>query len=405
MATLVNEIRYQFYKRIVYYLVWKRFYMCQHTKYLTKEPPSKTILLIRPDHIGDFVLWLDQAKEYRKGFPEHKIVLLCSPGAAEIAKCTPYFDEILLIIEGRTSDKKYMYGLLQQVNRYYYDKVIYPSYGRAVEHGDWIVHNTRAKEKIAFEYPDGAARHITRIPGNKKKLVRRLDSWYTRIVHGKEEVLMELERNAEFGNKVLPHKYTPYLPLFPFEVPQISKIPFSQYAVFVMGAFVPKRRWPVEKFAAVARQIFPLPIVLCGAEQEAPLVKEFVSLVGSENEKYILNIVGQTSELELVSAIKYATFLLGNDTGTAHIAVATRTPSVCLYGGGHYGRFFPYHVDNIKEEDKRVLPHVVTIHNHSCFGCDLFCRYPLVHGCWPCCYNIEVDDALDAVNAILSTQN
>ncbi len=406
MATLIDEIKYQFYKRVVYYLVWRKFYMRQFTKYLTKEPPSKTILLIRPDHIGDFVLWLDQAKEYRKAFPEHRIVLLCNPGVAEIARNIPYFDEVLLIVEGRTRDKRYMYELLQQVNRYYYDKVIYPPYGRAVEHGDWIVHNTRANEKIAFEYSEGAARHITRIPsGNKRKLVRQLDSWYTRIVQGKDELMMELDRNAEFGNQVLPHKYTPYLPSFPFETPRLSKIPFGQYAVFVLGASIPKRRWPVDKFAAVAQHILPLPIVLCGSEQEASLVDEFVSLVGHENEKYIFSIVGQTSVMELISVIKYAKLLVGNDTGTAHIAVATRTPSVCLCGGGHYGRFFPYCVDNIREEDRRALPHVITIQDHNCFGCDLFCRYPLVRDCWPCCYNIEVDDVLNAVDSILGVQD
>ena len=42
------------------------------------QPEKPVVLLIRVDAIGDFVLWLDTAKEYRKLYPseEYRIMLV-----------------------------------------------------------------------------------------------------------------------------------------------------------------------------------------------------------------------------------------------------------------------------------------------------------------------------------------
>ena len=40
-----------------------------------KNNQLKVVLLIRQDAIGDFILWLDTAKEYRKHFPPENTIL------------------------------------------------------------------------------------------------------------------------------------------------------------------------------------------------------------------------------------------------------------------------------------------------------------------------------------------
>ena len=46
--------------------------------FVKKQTTHQIVLLIRQDTIGDFVLWLDTAKEYRKLYPSgnYKIVLV-----------------------------------------------------------------------------------------------------------------------------------------------------------------------------------------------------------------------------------------------------------------------------------------------------------------------------------------
>ena len=57
------------------------------------------MLLIRQDAIGDFVLWLDTAKEYRKSYhPEnYKIVLVGNALWCDFVKGLPFWDEVLLV--------------------------------------------------------------------------------------------------------------------------------------------------------------------------------------------------------------------------------------------------------------------------------------------------------------------
>ena len=46
-----------------------------------QQDQLELVLLIRQDGIGDFVIWLDTAKEYRKLYPpdKYKIVLATTP--------------------------------------------------------------------------------------------------------------------------------------------------------------------------------------------------------------------------------------------------------------------------------------------------------------------------------------
>ena len=41
-------------------------------------------------------------------------------------------------------------------------------------------------------------------------------------------------------------------------------------------------------------------------------------------------------------SLKWLNYILGVKQVPLHIAVAAGTPTVCLMGGGHFGRFFPY---------------------------------------------------------------
>lgn len=58
---------------------------------------SNYVYVIRFAHIGDFCLWLDSAKEFKKIFPKHKIVFLTYKykNVKKIAEATGYFDKVI----------------------------------------------------------------------------------------------------------------------------------------------------------------------------------------------------------------------------------------------------------------------------------------------------------------------
>ena len=112
----------------------------------------------------------------------------------------------------------------------------------------------------------------------------------------------------------------------------------------------------------------------------------------------LLNWVGRTSLPGLAAVLAHAELLVGNETSAIHVAAAVGTPAVCILGGGHYGRFMPYLVE---QRDGRPLP-VAAVHRMGCFGCDWRCVYhPPREAPVPCIEQLTVEDVWAAVHGVL----
>jgi ADP-heptose:LPS heptosyltransferase len=89
------------------------------------------------------------------------------------------------------------------------------------------------------------------------------------------------------------------------------------------GAKSPARRWPVGRFAAVARALAARGhrVVVTGTEAEAPRLAEAAGVPALD-----------TSLTELAGLVAHARLVVSGDTGIAHLATAYRAPSVVLFG-------------------------------------------------------------------------
>lgn len=97
------------------------------------------------------------------------------------------------------------------------------------------------------------------------------------------------------------------------------------------GAASQARRWPVERFAAVARheQRAGRPVVVTGSAGERALATRVAELAGLPGAAVM---AGRTSLVELAAVVAGAARVVSGDTGVAHMATATATPSVVLFG-------------------------------------------------------------------------
>lgn len=97
------------------------------------------------------------------------------------------------------------------------------------------------------------------------------------------------------------------------------------------GASAMSRRWPVHRYVAVAARLHSLghPVVVTGSVRERALA-EFVADRAGLPARSVL--AGALSVSDLVALINDARLLVCGDTGVAHIATATATPSVLLFG-------------------------------------------------------------------------
>nr|WP_246851663.1 glycosyltransferase family 9 protein [Patulibacter sp. SYSU D01012] len=97
------------------------------------------------------------------------------------------------------------------------------------------------------------------------------------------------------------------------------------------GAASGARRWPVERFAAVARALTAAGerVLLTGSPAEAGLAAELARRADLPDGACL---AGRTDVLGLATVVADAACVVAGDTGVAHLATAMGTPSVLLFG-------------------------------------------------------------------------
>jgi ADP-heptose:LPS heptosyltransferase len=104
------------------------------------------------------------------------------------------------------------------------------------------------------------------------------------------------------------------------------------------GAKVAARRWPPDRFAAVARRLSRAGhrVVITGSAAEQELRVRVAERAG-------LSAAGLpvTGLAELAALVAHARLVISGDTGIAHLATAYRTPSVTLFGPMSPARWGP----------------------------------------------------------------
>ena len=148
--------------------------------------------------------------------------------------------------------------------------------------------------------------------------------------------------------------------LLPEEVPLIGFGPMSSS---------PFKEWPPERFAALAGRLTgehgALPgasIVVFGTEAERSRADKLFELLPSQR---TIDLMGKTDPLEAAACLARLSLFIGNDSGPMHIAAATGTPTLGLFGTGWpavyrpWGRkttFVAHHLGRSPDELRRV-PH------------------------------------------------
>jgi ADP-heptose:LPS heptosyltransferase len=106
------------------------------------------------------------------------------------------------------------------------------------------------------------------------------------------------------------------------------------------GAAYPSRRWPADRFAAVAAALRAAGrrVVITGSAAEQPLATSVAERAGLDETAVL---AGQLDALGMVALITDCRLLICGDTGVGHIATATGTPSVLLFGPTPPSRWGP----------------------------------------------------------------
>jgi ADP-heptose:LPS heptosyltransferase len=358
--------------------------------------PRGEVMLVRLDAIGDFVIWQSTARRYRDLYPTQRLVLAANAAWAALAAQLPYWDEVISVDVGRMqTDLRYRFCMLADIRRRRFDTALQPTYSRTLLLGDSVIRASRARRRI------GSIGDLTNISAAQKRIS---DRWYTDLLSAPGDATSEQDRNLQFlralgwrGDDSSADAATAgYLPA-------VAELPASlrfdtPYCIVFPGASWTGRQWSPNAFAqlidSMAREHAHRRIVLCGSAPERALCDQIARLTPIR----VANLAGSTSLPEFCEFVRRAEVLVGNETSAVHIAAAVGTPSVCILGGGHFGRFVPYPASVPVMRPDAVYARM------PCFGCDWQCHLRREVGePVPCIAAVTVDAVLAAVRRVSPT--
>ncbi len=356
---------------------------------LTANPPgggARSVLIIRADAIGDFVLFLPALKESCRAYAGAKITLLVSQESEDLAKSTGVDEVISLDRRRYRRSLLYRLWLIRQLRKRQFSVAINPIYSREPS-TDELLYCCGAQERIA------CTGDVNNIPSDVK---HRDNAYSTRIIPLRSGIITEVERNREFverltGRKLSDEESLPRITPSDTQMNEARQLLLSEgvdlegerLVVIFPGASNAIRMWPAERFAALTNRIaetYRTHILICGA----PSDHEIQEAVSSKMSAPVVRLAGKTDLLQLAAIFKHSVLYIGSETGPLHLAVAVGTPTVCILGGGHFGRFYPY---------GDLRKHRAVFQKMDCYHCNWECIYEVPH----CIRDITVEAAWETV--------
>jgi ADP-heptose:LPS heptosyltransferase len=150
----------------------------------------------------------------------------------------------------------------------------------------------------------------------------------------------------------------------------------GSFAIVHPGSQLPSRRWPPERFAAVADALAAQGVtaLVTGTDAETPLATAVVAAARHP----LVNLCGRTATPWTLGAlVDAAALVVSNDTGVSHVAAALGTPSVIVASGSEVHRWAPL--------DRRR--HHVHWHATPCRPC----AHPVCPTAHECAMGVPVD--------------
>lgn len=325
---------------------------------------NNKILIIKLDAIGDFIIWLDSAKEFQGLYPDQNLTLMCNEICMPIAKNTGYFDEIITLdIKKFETDRGYKKRKINEFHSLHFELLIQTAYSRTV-HMDLLAASISAGRKIGFVADETRTNLSRYIIAQKNRA--RLDGIYDQLIFTQKGTLMEIQRNGELIRGLGKKDFSTAKPVLPIQEVRTEIIPTGNYCIIFPGNSTPKKRWPIQNFSQIADYVYTKTgwsIYVCGSSSEQILFEEMKQLVSQDTVVY--DYCGKTSLVELAEVTRGAKMVISNDTSEIHFAAAVNTPSICILGDWDYGRFLPYDYDKKEDTNELML----------CCDADMECKH------------------------------
>lgn len=298
---------------------------------------KKTLLLVRLDSIGDYLLFRSFLKSLRESnaYEDHHITLCGNKDWKEISETfdAKFVNDFIWIDINRFyKNPFYRLKTLGMINRRAFESAIQPTYSREY-FLEGVIRATQAAHRI------GNQGDFTQMNTLQKTIA---DRYYTRLLPAKKEVLFEFYRNKEFFESLMGMKLDIQKPHLEVEDIPMDFALTGSYAVFFPGARMKFKKWAAGNYAELADFLwekYKLSVVVLGSKSESLSAKKIFEKTRSKN---IIDRTGKTRLSQVAKIISSAKILISNDSCAIHFAAAVNTKTIAVLPGNFFGRFSPY---------------------------------------------------------------
>jgi ADP-heptose:LPS heptosyltransferase len=341
-----SQIKNKIKNKVNKFLIFLIFTEINFRNLFIKKKTNR-LLIVKIDAIGDFILFSPFIPAYADLYKNCKISIVVNSAYLQLAQKifapVSQIDKIIPFDQQKfNSSFVYKRRIFKTIRSEKSSVAIQPTFSRGYA-GDLLIKSSEATERIGY---DGNLSNIS----PKEKII--YNKFYTKLITNNNKLFSEIEINKHFmenlGGKIanpLPRlKITEAEETDAQNILEKNGLPKNQkYILIQLGAGAPYRQWPIARFAEITKYLTEKDFfcVISGSLKEKRLSIELLNKIDG-NKMKIIDLVGKTNLIQLAAIAKNSTFYFGNETGTVHISAAVGTPTICILGGGHFGRFFPY---------------------------------------------------------------
>lgn len=295
--------------------------------------PNTRILIVRTSAIGDVLHGLPVLNALRDALPRAFIAWVVEGAAGQLLRDHKALDELVVIRRKWLKSPRTVLELRRTLRALRFDVAVDLQGLTKSAVAAWL---SGAPRRIGFDGRDG--RELSRWLNNE--LVR---ATRTHVIDRNLELLAPLGITNPIARFDLED--TPSDARTASEILAARQL-LDRFAVINPGAGWPSKRWPPQRYAAVARYLgtrhaMQSLVVWAGGEEHA-WAEQIVAGSGG-----FAVLAPDTSLRELAALVRRSALFVGSDTGPLHLAAAVGTPSVGMFGpmpaerNGPYG---PQHV-------------------------------------------------------------
>lgn len=285
---------------------------------MNKNRDIKKILVLRTEHIGDYICSIPSLRTLRENYPNAKITAVVGSWNEKIAKATPYIDEVLVfnnpfakrdisyleIFKIFITKSIYLIRFFKNIRKTNYDLLI--SFSDR-NFNKILLPYIRAKRKISgLEFELKKEHEIKRClavlePLNLKKKFQTGKLSYSKR---EAEELKRLLKDTEKKEKIVIHCISP----------------------------VKYKIWPLERWADIINLLNngKRKFIITGIKEDKEQIERIIKKV--KEKRAVINLAGKISLSQLFLLMKKSNLFLGILSGPMELAILAELPVMGIFG-------------------------------------------------------------------------